>query len=232
MTAAAPPKEPDRLAGDLEALARLHAPPPPLTDPLAIILWDNVGYLIPDERREALFHKLVDRVGLDAEALVAAPYEVLFDIAQRGGMRPEERVERLRAIGRLTLDAGGDLTAALRRAGPAKARALLKRFPTIADPGADKILLFSGLEVRPALESNGVRALVRLGHAVEGKSYANAYRSAIGALTSLGPPDRDRLIAAFQILRAHGQTLCKRSAPVCLSCPLDAACAHVVTKLL
>ena len=217
MTAAATPKGPDRLAGDLEALARLHVPPPPLTDPLAIIVWDNAGYLIPDERRGVLFHELVDRVGLDADALVAAPYEVLFDIAQRG---------------RLTLDAGGDLATALRAAGPAKARALLKRFPTIADPGADKILLFSGLQVQPALESNGVRALVRLGHAVEGKSYTHAYRSAIAALNSLGPPDRDRLIAAFQILRAHGQTLCKRSTPVCLSCPLDAACAHVPTKLL
>ena len=232
MTAAATPKGPDRLAGDLEALARLHVTPPPLTDPLAIIVWDNAGYLIPDERREVLFNELVDRVGLDADALVAAPYEVLFDIAQRGGMRPEERVERLRTIGRLNLDAGGDLTAALRTAGPAKARALLKRFPTIADPGADKILLFSGLQVQPALESNGVRALVRLGHAVEGKSYAHAYRSAIAALNSLGPPDRDRLIAAFQILRAHGQTLCKRSTPLCLSCPLDATCAHVPTKVL
>ena len=219
-----------RLAGDLLALARLYAPPSPLTDPLAIIVWDNVGYLIADNRREALFNELVDRVGLSAEALVAAPYEVLFDIAQRGGMRPEERVERLRTIGKLTLDAGGDLAAALRTAGPAKARALLKRFPTIADPGADKILLFSGLEVRPALESNGVRALVRLGHAVEGKSYANAYKNAITALGDLGPPDRDRLIAAYQLLRAHGQTLCKRTAPLCLSCPLDDACAHVPTQ--
>ena len=106
-----------RLAGDLLALARLYAPPSPLTDPLAIIVWDNVGYLIADNRREALFNELVDRVGLSAEALVAAPYEVLFDIAQRGGMRPEVRVERLRAIGRLTLDAGGDLATALRAAG-------------------------------------------------------------------------------------------------------------------
>ena len=73
MTAAATPKGPDRLAGDLEALARLHVTPPPLTDPLAIIVWDNAGYLIPDERREVLFNELVDRVGLDADALVAAP---------------------------------------------------------------------------------------------------------------------------------------------------------------
>ena len=75
-----------------------------------------------------------------------------------------------------------------------------------------------------------MRALVRLGHAVEGKSYANAYKNAITALGDLGPPDRDRLIAAYQLLRAHGQTLCKRTAPLCLSCPLDDACAHVPTR--
>ena len=71
-----------RLAGDLLALARLYAPPSPLTDPLAIIVWDNVGYLIADNRREALFNELVDRVGLSAEALVAAP--LLVEQAVRG----------------------------------------------------------------------------------------------------------------------------------------------------
>jgi endonuclease-3 len=145
-------------------------------------------------------------------------------------MRPADRVERLRRIGRLALETGGDLASALRGAGPAKARTLLKRFPSVGDPGADKILLFCGIETRPALESNGVRAMVRLGHAGAGASYAQAYRSAVSALRSLGPPDRDRLVEAFHVLRAHGQTLCKRTTPLCLACPLDPTCAHTPTK--
>jgi len=203
-----------------------------LTDPLAIIVWDNVGYLIPDETRESLFDELADRIGLTAGQLAHAPGEILFDIASRGGMRPADRVERLRAIGQLTLAVGGDLTAALRTVAPPKARALLKRFPGVADPGADKILLLCGLDVRPALESNGVRAMVRLGHASEGPSYAHAYRSATSALRELGPPDRDLLIEAFQLLRAHGRSLCKRTSPTCLACPLDVACDHVPVRAL
>lgn len=218
------------MANGLKELARLYPPLVPLTDPLALIVWENVGYLIPDDRRRGLFNELSRRVGLEAVRLLEAPHDILFDIARRGGMRPADRVERLRHIGRLSLEAGGDIAAALRLANPAKARALLKRFPGIGDPGADKILLFCGIETRPALESNGVRAMVRLGYAAEGESYAHAYKSAVSALRDLGPPERERLVEAFHVLRAHGQVLCKRSAPLCLSCPLDPACAHMAAK--
>ena len=218
------------LGTGLTELARLYPPVRPLTDPLALIIWENVGYLIPDDRRQALFEELAERIGLGAACLAEAPHEVLFDIARRGGMRPADRVERLRAIGRLALDAGGDLSAALRIASPGKARTILKRFPGIGDPGADKILLFSGIAIAPALESNGVRTMVRLGYAAEGDSYAQAYKSAVSALRDLGPPDRDRLVEAFHLLRAHGQASCKRNAPLCLACPLDAVCTHTVTK--
>ncbi|MFX8879625.1 hypothetical protein ABTM72_20090, partial [Acinetobacter baumannii] len=81
--------------------------------------------------------------------------------AERGGMRPDVRVERWRSIARITLEAGGDLRAALAALPLVKARALLKRFPTIADPGADKVLLFSGVAPRPCLESNGLRVFCR-----------------------------------------------------------------------
>jgi adenine-specific DNA glycosylase len=120
----------------------------------------------------------------------------------------------------------------LRATSPTKARTLLKRFPGIGDPGADKILLFAGIVARPALESNGVRAMVRLGYATEGSSYSQAYRNAVLALAELGSPDRDRLIESYQVLRTHGQTLCKRTLPNCLACPLDRACAHLATRNL
>ena len=229
---APPQSQIESLNTSLAELARRYRPAPPLTDPLALIVWENVGYLIPDDRRKALFDELAHRVGLEAAHLAEAPEDILSDIARRGGMRPAERAERLRRIGLLALEAGGDFASALRVAGPAKARKLLKRFPGIADPGADKILLFSGLEARPALDSNGVRAMVRLGHAAEGAAYAQAYRNATTALLALGPPDQDRLMEAFQVLRAHGQALCKRAAPLCLPCPLDPVCAHTATKML
>ena len=66
-------------------LAAHHPLRPPLTDPFAIIVWESVGYLIDDERREALFGELRDRIGLSAACLAPAPQDVVLDIARRGG---------------------------------------------------------------------------------------------------------------------------------------------------
>ena len=233
MSTAAPTSHLPPLAASLATLARLYPPTPPaITEPLALIVWENVGYLISDDRRLSLFDELARQVGLGATVLAEAPEATLLDIARRGGMRPAERARRLRRIGEIALGVGGDLHMALRQASPAEARRILKRFPGVGDPGVDKILLFCGIAARPALESNGVRALARLGHAVEAASYAQAYRSATGALRAMGQPDRDRLIQAYQVLRAHGQALCKRGTPLCAPCPLDPVCAHAVTKTL
>ncbi len=209
-------------------LKRRYKPSKPLTDPLQLILWENIGYLIPDEKRDALFAEFGERVGYDARAIKAASHATLLDIAKRGGMRPEVRVGRWREIARLvTEDAGGDLAKTLAALPIAKARALLKKFPVIGDPGADKVLLFSGVDARPSLDSNGLRVLVRLGLAREGASYTSTYRNAVQALTEHGRKDRAWLTGAYLALQAHGRALCKRAAPDCLPCPLDAVCAHV-----
>ena len=213
-------------------LAAHYSPPAPLTDPLEIIVWENIGYLIDDRPREALFRELNDRVGLSAASLASAPIEVLLDIARRGGMHPDRRAARLRDIARLVLeDCGGDLAEALRARPLAKARALLKRFPSIGDPGADRILLFGGFAVVPALESNGLRAMVRLGLCQEKASYTASYKDAVRVLAR-HDPGRDWLMQAYVVLREHGKILCKRNRPICLPCPLDSACSHAVTSQL
>jgi endonuclease-3 len=214
-------------------LARRYPARPVLKDPLQLILWENIGYLIEDAQRTALFAEFKDRVGLTARQIESADGAVLLDIAGRGGMRPETRVQRWRDIARITLDrADGDLDGTLRALPLAKARALLKSFPTIGDPGVDKILLFADIAPRPCLESNGLRAMARLGFIVEQGAYAASYRAAIEVLARRGHPNRDWFIAAYLAMREHGKTLCKRAAPLCLACPLDAACAHaVVTDL-
>jgi hypothetical protein len=91
------------LATCLAELARHYTPQPHMTDPFALILWENVGYLISDDRRAELFEELAQRVGLQAASLASAPQDVLLDIAKRGGMRPTDRVERLRTIGQLAV---------------------------------------------------------------------------------------------------------------------------------
>jgi hypothetical protein len=69
-------------------------PKPPKSDPFELILWENVVYLLSDQRREAAFEALRERVGVTPEAILAAPQTTLLEIAKMGGMRPEVRVER------------------------------------------------------------------------------------------------------------------------------------------
>lgn len=209
------------------ALAKLYRPDRTLNDPLQIILWDNIGYLIDDERRAALFDEFAERVGLRAEAILNAKSSVLTDIAKRGGINPGQRVDRWKTIASICASQpGGDLSAALKALAAPQRRALLKRFPAIGDPGADKILLFSGIEIRPALESNGLRTMLRLGLAPVEKSYGATYKAAVAVLSAEGETTRAWFTRAYSVLRAHGQTLCKRTTPQCLACPLDRTCAH------
>jgi endonuclease-3 len=208
-------------------LAKLYRPAEPLTDPLAILVWENIGYLIDDARRAELFAEFAKKIGLTAHHIADAPMLIVADIAKRGGMHPQKRAERLIEIGRLAIrECDGDIASKLRTLPLPKARALLKKFPSVGDPGADRILLFSGVAPQPCLESNGLRALVRLGFCAEGKSYAQTYKGAIAALTAEGANDAEWLKRAYLVLREHGKSLCKRSAPLCEPCPLDAVCAH------
>lgn len=151
---------------------------------------------------------------------------VLADIAKRGGMHPQKRAERLIEIGRLAIrECDGDLPSALCALPLPKARALLKKFPSVGDPGADRILLFAGIAARPCVDSNGMRTLVRMGFATEAKSYAQTYKAATTALLAVSS-DPEWLKRAYVVLREHGKALCKRSAPICEPCPLDGVCAH------
>jgi len=208
-------------------LAKLYPPAEPPTDPLAILVWENIGYLIDDARRTELFAEFVKKIGLTAQRIANAPMPVVTDMAKRGGMHPQNRAERLIEIGRLAItECDGDIAGKLQALPLPKARTLLTKFPSVGDPGADRILLFSGIAPQPCLESNGLRVLVRLGVCAEGKSYAQTYKGAITALAAVGSNDAEWLKRAYLLLREHGKALCKRSAPLCEPCPLDAVCAH------
>lgn len=145
-------------------------------------------------------------------------------LAGMGGIHPDRRVSKWIAIAETVQDEfDGDLEGAL--ALPlSKARRALQLFPGIARPGADKILLFTRTHPVPALESNGLRVLVRLGHARESKNYSTTYREAIAALEPHAFRGCAWLIRAHQLLRRHGQALCKNNDPLCDACPLADVC--------
>ena len=195
-----------------------------------MILLENVAYLVSDEQRDRAFAALRDRVGLSAGAILSADDEELLDIARLGGMLPGSRVNKLRTIAQIALrEFDGDLRAVLKLP-LAKAKKALKKIPGIGDPGAEKILLFSRSQPILALESNGLRVLLRLGFAEERKSYAATYRGVQEAVRDQITEDFDWLITAHQLLQRHGRDLCKRSAPRCKSCPLSRYCSFYTTN--
>ena len=218
----------------MAALGKVHGKPAaPPRDPWRLVLTENVAYLADDERRAQAFALLEKSVGLAPAAIAKASEARLMAVA-RHGILAETFAEKLRKCAQIALelapDSDGDLRPLLEWP-YAKAKRALKRFPGIGDPGADKILLFARAHARPALESNGLRVLTRLGLAPEQSSYATTYKRAIERVASLAPEDLDGLIRAHLLLRRHGQLVCKNKRPDCDGCALRQRCDFALAQL-
>ncbi len=212
-----------KVIADLET--RYGSPPlPAATEPFEIVLWENVAYLVDDERRSTVYKRLLREVGSDPAVILGSPLQTLVRIIKEGGMHPERRARKLQTAAEIAIGIGPDLLGALVRDAPAKARVVLKRFPGIGDPGADKILLFARRRRTLALDSNALRVVIRLGFGEESNNYARMYRSAAEAVEPSLPDDFPWLIRAHQLLRLHGQETCKRSTPRCDICPVTRHC--------
>lgn len=188
-------------------------------------MWENCGYLVDDERRAEVYNRLRDSIGVEPAALLSAGHERVELALAGGGMQPAHRAAKVLRAAELAIEAAdGDLMATLRSLDARRARALLKRFPGVADPGADKLMLLAGLSDAPALDSNGLRVLVRLGTIEEQKSYQATYKAGAAYLRAHGIDSAAESVKAFGLLRHHGRELCKRSTPICGPCPLRRRC--------
>lgn len=216
-----------RLGILLHKLERHYGTPalPKLVRPFEMILWEIVAYLADDARRAAAFDALREKVGLTPEKILAAPKKRLCEITRMGGsIASEDRAGRLQTAAELTRDEFGGNLDSVPKLPPQKAKKLLMRFPMIGEPGAEKILLFSQVLPVLALESNGLRVLVRLGIGEDRKSYAATYKAVREVTIEELPEDYQLLTRAHLLLRQHGQELCLRNAPVCHACVVNSDC--------
>jgi endonuclease III len=189
------------------------------------IVWENVAYLAGDVRREKALSMLRDKVGLDPKEILAAPLATLREIG-RQGILPGNSAAKLREIAEIALsEFDGDLRAISKLPLP-EAKKALRKFPSIGEPAAERILLFARSHPVFSMDSNALRVLQRLGYGREERSYSASYRSAQEAVAPELPKDFEGLIEAFQLLRRHGLELCKRSHPLCEACPLRSGCAY------
>jgi endonuclease III len=216
-------------APDLHAVvAHLEAshgtPAPPIAaDPFAAVIWENAAYLVNDERRRRVFERLREAVGITPEALLEVPDDQLAKLIDDGGMLPAHRAAKIQKAAAIAAQVG---VAELRRQAAAGTGArLLRRFPGIGEPGADRIMLLAGGKRTLAPDSNALRVLMRLGFGEEHDDYAAQYRSTAHAVEAQLGDDFGWLVRAHQLLRQHGQAVCKRSAPLCEACPLTRICA-------
>ena len=153
-------------------------------DPYEFIVWWHCGYPASDAACTRGWEKLKSEVGIEPHNLLSATPRKLASAVKLGGMIPELRALRLKEIAmRVKDEFGGDLRAAL--AGPlSEVRKTLKKFPGIADPGADRILLFAGITPIAAVPSNCTQVLVRDLYGQERKNYGVNYRKAQQAITA------------------------------------------------
>ena len=217
-----------RLAKILDTLEKVYGKPKPPhpTDPYEMLVYVVCGYPASDAACAKGFQALKKEVGIAPDDLLAAPESKLAELMRLGGIVPEIRAKRLKEVAGLVKHVfGGSLRAEMKK--PLREiRKMLKQFPTIGDPGADKILLFSDTAPIAAVPSNCVHLAPRLGFGEEKKNYAATYKSAQEAISAELPVDRDSLLRAYLLLKRHGQETCKIARPRCGECVVSSECFY------
>ena len=211
----------------LSKLEEFYGPQSPVwpADPYEFLVWWQSGYPASDAACAKGWQRLNAEVGIAPEQLLEANAKKLSSVLRAGGMVPELRASRLQEIARRVKDQfAGDLRAGL--LGPlSAARKTLKSFPGIANPGADRILLFAGIAPLAAVPSHCAQVLGRMVDGKEPRNYLAGYRSAQRVIVREVPETFDARTRAYLLLKCHGQQICKRSKPQCDECPIKESCA-------
>ena len=200
------------------------------TDPYQFIVWWYCGYPQSQKACANGWASLTKVTKIEPDDLLRASPGRLTEALRPGGMVPELRAMRLKEIAeRVLKEFDGDLVAALRAMSSKQARAALVKFPSIANPGADRILLFGGMAPIAAVPSNCVHVLVRIEHGRERESYAVNYRMAQQSIEAAVPATFDARMQAYLLLRRLGQDFCKRTNPKCGDCVVRSKCRYAAS---
>jgi endonuclease III len=201
------------------------------TDPYLFLVWWHCGYPASDAACAKGWESLTREIGVEPERLLAANPAKLALALKPGGMVPELRAMRLKEIAeRIEREFGGDLLEGLKGLPIDRVRAALKKFPNIADPGADRMLLFAKISPAAAVPSNCPHVLVRIRMGRERENYGVNYKEAQRMIAEEVPPKFNARIRAYLLLKRHGQKLCKLTNPKCDECPIASSCAYFAGK--
>lgn len=220
------------VAAVLDKLEAFHGPQEACwpIEPYEFLIWWHCGYPASDATCTRGWNALKKNVGIEPKHILKATQVQLAAALKAGGIVAELRAMRLQQIAqRVMNEFGGDPGSGL--AGPiGQVRKALKKFPGIADPGADRILLFGHLQPVAAVPSNCNHVLVRIQLGLERENYSVNYREAQAIIEADIPEQFHARMRAYLLLKLHGQTLCKRSKPKCDQCPVSSNCAYFAGK--
>jgi endonuclease III len=211
------------------------------TDPYEMIVFTNCGYPATDESCAKGYRQLKAEVGTKPDQLLKASSAKLAKLTRLGGIVPELRAERLKLIARIANENfGGNLKWALEKLQNDKSmppekrlrrmKGALKEFPVIGEPGADKILLFSGIVPIAAVPGACTGVPQRIFFGREDSNYGKGYRAAQEAMKAELPEEFAARQRAYLLLKRHGRDICKRTKPKCEVCPVSAMCAYFRDK--
>lgn len=219
------------LAAIFNRLEKFYGQPklPRPADPYEMLLHRNCGYPQSDERCDKGFRALKKEIGLAPQKILDAPDARLREVMRPSVMKPELSAFRLKEIAARVLEEfSGDMRAVLKRPLP-EAKKALKKFPTVGDSTAEKILLFNKIGPVAAIPSNAVHAALLLFGGppqLDRRNWAAAYRFAQDAVRSTFPENIDAQLRAYLLLKQHAQEICKFSRPLCDQCPVSSLCPY------
>ena len=147
---------PLKVADVLDRLEAQHGAQEPdwPVDPYEFLIWWHCGYPASDERCARGWSALKKSIGIEPERILKATQAKLAEALKAGGMVPELRAMHVQLIAEGVMkEFEGDLRQGL-KGDVSELRKRLKRFPGIADPGADRILLFAKIKAIAAVPSN------------------------------------------------------------------------------
>ena len=138
------------------------------TDPYEFLIWWHCGYPASDKTCAKGWNALHKVTSIAPQEILNAGVEKLTGALKAGGMVPELRALRLTEIAmRVQNEFAGDLRTGL-TGSIQKVRAILKKFPNIADPGADRILRpVPALRLEPSVHDGAGERIEHLGQRAE-----------------------------------------------------------------
>ncbi|HEY7930491.1 MAG TPA: A/G-specific adenine glycosylase [Steroidobacteraceae bacterium] len=210
-------------------------PPPPIAE--ALIHWqrEHGRHDLPWQRERTPYRVWISEIMLqqtqvatvigyyerfmqrfpDVAALAGAPLDEVLHLWS--GLGYYSRARNLqRAAQRILADHGGELP---------EDPAALERLPGIGRSTAAAIVALS-LDRRATILDGNVRRVLARYFGIEGPPHDRAAQAALWQHAQMCTPERD--VAVYtQAVMDFGATLCTRSRPLCMHCPLNADCiAH------